>query len=191
VKAPPRTPVVTTPTRATIATNRGTVQVTLEADKAPCTVNSFLSLADQGYFDGTSCHRLTTAGIYVLQCGDPTGTGTGGPGYTFPDEVVPNDPRVQPCHSMDTSMGKQDICTYPAGTVAMANAGADTNGSQFFLVYKDSPLPNAYTVFGRMDASGLSVVQQVAKAGISNKSLAQGDGPPAQAVTITSVKRAQ
>jgi peptidyl-prolyl cis-trans isomerase B (cyclophilin B) len=189
VKAPPAKATVTTPTKAAIATNRGTIGVTLEADKAPCTVNSFLSLAGQGYFDGTTCHRLTTAGIFVLQCGDPTGTGTGGPGYTFPDELVKDDPRVQPCKETDTSLGKQDICTYPAGTVAMANAGADTNGSQFFLVYKDSPLPNAYAVFARMDASGLSVVQKVAQAGISNQSLAQGDGPPAQSVTITSVKQ--
>jgi peptidyl-prolyl cis-trans isomerase B (cyclophilin B) len=190
VHAPPAHATVTTATRATIGTNRGAIPVTLEADKAPCTVNSFLSLADQGYFDDTSCHRLTTAGIYVLQCGDPTGTGTGSPGYTFPDELVKDDPRLQPCRTTNTSLGKQDICTYPAGTVAMANAGPDTNGSQFFLVYKDSPLPNAYTVFGRMDASGLKVVQDVAKAGISNESLAQGDGPPAQGVTITSVKAA-
>ena len=191
VKAPPAQASVTTPTKAAITTNRGTIQVTLEADKTPCTVNSFLSLAAQGFYDNTKCHRLTTAGIYVLQCGDPTGTGAGGPGYSFNDELIKDDPRVEPCKPTNTSLGKQDFCTYRAGVVAMANAGPDTNGSQFFLVYKDSPLPNAYTVFGRMDASGLSIVQQVAKAGISNQSLAQGDGPPAQGVTITSVKRVQ
>jgi peptidyl-prolyl cis-trans isomerase B (cyclophilin B) len=189
VDPPPTHATTTTPTRVAVATNRGTITVTLEADKAPCTVNSFLSLASQGYFGNTSCHRLTTDGIFVLQCGDPTGTGAGGPGYSFPDELVKDDPRVQPCEEKSTSIGKQDICTYPAGTVAMANAGPDTNGSQFFLVYKDSPLPNAYTLFGRMDASGLSIVQKVAKAGISNQSLAQSDGPPALGVTITSVKR--
>jgi peptidyl-prolyl cis-trans isomerase B (cyclophilin B) len=188
VDPPPSKPVATSPTKATISTNRGAIRVTLEADRAPCTVNSFLSLGAQGYFDDTRCHRLTTAGIFVLQCGDPTGSGAGTPGYSFADELVKDDPRVQPCRSVDTAMGKQDICTYPAGTVAMANAGKDTNGSQFFLVYRDSPLPNAYTVFGRMDASGLKVVQQVARAGISNESQAQGDGPPQLAVTITSVK---
>jgi peptidyl-prolyl cis-trans isomerase B (cyclophilin B) len=189
VKAPPATATVTAPTKATIATNRGDIGVVLEADQAPCTVNSFLSLADQGYFDDTPCHRLTTAGIFVLQCGDPTGSGAGTPGYSFPDELVTDDPRLQPCRSEDTSMGKQDICTYPAGTLAMANSGKDTNGSQFFLVYRDTPLPNAYTVFGRMDARGLKVVQQVAKAGISNESQAQGDGPPELPVPITSVKQ--
>ncbi|MGN6251615.1 MAG: peptidylprolyl isomerase [Marmoricola sp.] len=184
-EAPPATPVTRTPTGATVTTNRGTIGLTLEADEAPCTVNSFLSLAKQGYFDGTPCHRLTTAGIYVLQCGDPSGTGAGGPGYSFADELKKNDPRIQPCPKIDTPTGPQAICTYPAGTVAMANSGPDSNGSQFFLVYRDSHLPNAYTVFGRMDAQGLKTVQQIAADGLAPGT--QGDGAPKRPVTITSV----
>jgi peptidyl-prolyl cis-trans isomerase B (cyclophilin B) len=169
------------PTEETIATNRGDVKVSLDADKAPCTVNSFVSLAKQGYFDGTKCHRLTTQGLFVLQCGDPSATGSGGPGYEFGDELVDQDPRLQPCQT-DPGSG-QDVCTYTTGTVAMANAGPDTNGSQFFLVYKDSPLPAAYTVFGRMSAAGVKVVQDIAKAGTGADGVA-----PAAPVTITSVK---
>ena len=165
----------------TVATSRGDVKVSFDADKAPCTVNSFLSLAKQGYFDGTTCHRLTTDGIFVLQCGDPSATGSGGPGYQFQDELVPQDPRLQPCQT-DPNSG-QEVCTYTAGTVAMANAGPDTNGSQFFLVYKDSPLPAAYTVFGRMSAAGLKVVQSIASAGTAADGVA-----PKTPVTITSVK---
>lgn len=169
------------PTEVTIATDRGDVKVSLDADKAPCTVNSFLSLAKQGFFDNTKCHRLVTQGIFVLQCGDPTASGTGGPGYVFPDELVENDPRLQPCQTEAES--GQDICTYTTGTLAMANSGPDTNGSQFFLVYQDSPLPSAYTVFGRMSAAGVKVVQAIA---------AEGNAPdgvgPKTPVTISSVK---
>lgn len=184
-QAPSPTPLTRRPTPATITTDRGTIGVTLEADQAPCTVNSFLSLAKQGYFDGTPCHRLTTSGIYVLQCGDPSGTGAGGPGYSFADELHANDARIQPCKKVTTPTGKQTVCTYPAGTIAMANSGPDSNGSQFFLVYRDSPLPNAYTVFGRMDASGLKTVQQIAADGLAPGT--QGDGSPRKPVTITSV----
>jgi peptidyl-prolyl cis-trans isomerase B (cyclophilin B) len=150
-----------------IKTNRGDLGVTLRTDSAPCTANSFTSLTEQGYYDGTPCHRLVTAGIFVLQCGDPSGTGRGGPGYRFPDELS----------------GKE---TYPAGTLAMANAGPDTNGSQFFIVYRDSPLPPSYTVFGQVDAAGLAVVRSIAKAG-SDDSNGAGDGAPLQKVVITSV----
>jgi peptidyl-prolyl cis-trans isomerase B (cyclophilin B) len=186
VTVPAGTPVTTTATPITITTNKGAIRATLAGDKTPCTVNSFLSLAKQGYFDNTPCHRLTTAGIFVLQCGDPSGTGAGGPGYSFKDELIQNDPRIAPCKDTQTATGTQSICTYPAGTLAMANAGPDTNGSQFFLVYKDSPLPNAYAVFGRMDASGLQTVQDIAKAGLGNG--ATGDGAPKSPVTITSIK---
>src|SRR5690606_40486433 len=95
---------------ATIATSAGDLKVTLDADAAPCTVNSFLSLAGQAYFDSASCHRLTTSGIFVLQCGDPTATGTGRPGYSFADELTGSE-------------------TCPAGTLAMSNAGPATHGS--------------------------------------------------------------
>ena len=150
----------------TISTNAGDIKATLDADATPCTVNSFVSLADQHYFDSTSCHRLTTQGIYVLQCGDPTGTGSGGHGYSFDDELT----------------GKE---TYGPGTLAMANAGPNTNGSQFFIVYGDSPLPAAYTVFGHLDDAGLQVVKQIASKGTADGSQ---DGPPAQQVQIESVR---
>jgi len=151
----------------TIATGVGDLQATLDADATPCTVNSFVSLAEQGYFDDTSCHRLTTGGIFVLQCGDPTGTGMGGPGYQFDDELS----------------GEE---SYPAGTLAMANAGPGTNGSQFFIVYADTQLPPAYTVFGTVDDAGVKVVEDVAAQGTDNAN-GPGDGAPKQAVDIESV----
>jgi peptidyl-prolyl cis-trans isomerase B (cyclophilin B) len=150
---------------ATISTSAGEISLTLDAEAAPCTATSFASLADQGFFDDTTCHRLTTQGIYVLQCGDPTATGSGGPGYAFADELS----------------GKE---TYGPATVAMANAGPDTNGSQFFLVYGDSPLPPAYTVFGTMDKAGLEVVKEIADAGTADGG---PDGAPKEDVRISSV----
>lgn len=165
VDAPDAEPSASGQVAATIATSAGDLAVTLDADSAPCTVNSFLSLANQAYFDGTTCHRLTTQGIFVLQCGDPTGTGTGGPGYSFPDELTGNE-------------------TYEAGVLAMANAGADTNGSQFFIVYADSQLPPAYTVFGQLDPSSTKIVAEVAAAGTDNGG---SDGAPKTAVEITAV----
>lgn len=154
---------------ATLQTNRGTIKVDLLTGKAPCTVNSFVFLAQQKYFDGTPCHRLTTSGILVLQCGDPTGKGTGGPGYQFGEENL-------------SAFGSGTTVTYPKGTLAMANAGPGTNGSQFFLVYGPSPLPPSYTPFGTI-TSGLDVLAKVAKAG----STPPGDGKPKLAVTLTKV----
>ena len=156
---------------AKIVTNCGTITIKLDGKAAPHTVNSFAFLASKHYFDNTPCHRLTTSGIYVLQCGDPTGTGTGGPGYQFGDE------------NLDAfgKAGSGGTVTYPAGTLAMANAGPGTNGSQFFLVYKDSPLSPNYTPFGQI-VSGLDVVQKIAAAG-SNP---PGDGSPKQPVVIES-----
>jgi peptidyl-prolyl cis-trans isomerase B (cyclophilin B) len=184
VKLPPSTPPADLAETLTISTSAGDVKVALEAEQAPCAVNSLVSLADQGYFDDTRCHRLTTQGAFVLQCGDPTGTGRGGPGYTFADELVPNDPRLQPCGDE----GGQQYCTYNVGTVAMANAGRDTNGSQFFLVYGNSRFPPAYTVLGHLDAAGLKVVKGIAATGVDPGSANPGDGAPAEPVTITSVK---
>jgi peptidyl-prolyl cis-trans isomerase B (cyclophilin B) len=181
VKLPPATP-RKLPASLTISTNRGDIPITLDRSQAPCTVNSFVSLARQGYFDDTRCHRLTTSGIFVLQCGDPTATGTGGPGYAFPDELHQNDQRIQPCQTQ----GGQEVCTYGPGTLAMANAGPNTNGSQFFLVYDKSPLPNAYTVFGRMTAGGLKVVQAIAKKGATAPD-SQGMTAPREDVVIKSV----
>ncbi len=151
--------------QAVLQTSAGEIPLTLTGERTPCTVESFVSLAQQQYFNNTECHRLTTQGIFVLQCGDPTGTGRGGPGYRFADELDGGE-------------------TYPAGTVAMANAGPDTNGSQFFLVYEDTPLPPKYTVFGQMSPEGLAVVQSIAKAGTAGGT---ADGAPATPVTITSV----
>lgn len=150
----------------TLDTNQGDIVIALNAAKAPHTVNSFNFLAGQKFFNGSHCHRLTTQGIYVLQCGDPTGTGTGGPGYQFQDENLAG-------------------ATYPAGTVAMANAGANTNGSQFFLVYKDAALPPSYTPFGTI-TSGMDVVQKIA-AGGSDNSNGAGDGQPNIKVVLNSV----
>jgi len=152
----------------TISLSAGDVDVTLDADAAPCTVNSFTSLAAQGYFDDTTCHRLTTgAYLQVLQCGDPTPletgeAGSGGPGYSFADELTGTE-------------------TYGAGTLAMANAGPDTNGSQFFIVYGDSQLSPDYTVFGSVDPATLGVVEDIAAEGVEG---GYEDGPPATTVTI-------
>jgi peptidyl-prolyl cis-trans isomerase B (cyclophilin B) len=141
--------------------------IDLKNRAAPCTVGSFVSLASQQYFNNTICHRLTTTGIFVLQCGDPTGTGSGGPGYKFDDENLTG-------------------AKYSAGTVAMANSGANTNGSQFFLVYQNSlSLPASYTPFGTI-VSGLNIIQNVAKAG-SDNSNGSGDGHPKEKVEIESV----
>lgn len=155
--------------RVALKTNRGELALTLDRAKAPCTVHNFVSLAQQKYFDKTPCHRLTTKDFYVLQCGDPGGTGGGGPGYVFADEGLP---------------AKQGApVPYPAGTVAMANGGPGTNGSQFFIVYSDTEFPPSYTVFGTV-AKGLAVVETIAKAG----STPPGDGKPNNAVTIQSVR---
>lgn len=150
-----------------MTTNQGVIGITMDRAKTPCTINSFLSLAQQKYFDSTSCHRLVTTGLYLLQCGDPTGTGSGGPGYTFRDETYSTD-------------------TFPAGTVAMANAGANTNGSQFFLVYADTALPPSYTVFGHMDAAGIAVVAKIAQSG-DDHSMSAGGGKPNVPVNIQTV----
>jgi len=153
--------------QATVKTNRGTIVLDLSNHQATCTVNSFIYLAGKNYFSNTSCHRLTTNGIYVLQCGDPTGTGSGGPGYKFADENLAG-------------------AKYTEGTVAMANAGPGTNGSQFFLVYRNSTtLPANYTPFGKI-VKGLGIIQNVAKAGTDNSN-GNGDGHPKEKVTIERV----
>lgn len=153
------------PTTLTLATNCGDIVIALDP-KAPTTVSSEAFLASQGFYSSTSCHRLTTNVIYVLQCGDPRGNGTGGPGYTVPDENLP----------------AAGVANYPAGTVAMANAGPGTSGSQFFLVYQDTELPPDYTVWGRI-TSGLDIVQGVAARGTADPN---GDGAPTQPVFIVS-----
>ena len=179
---PPRTgEVPTNPAQvsASMATNQGNIGLQLDNGKAPCTVNSFASLAQQGYFNDTSCHRLTTTeGLSVLQCGDPTGVGTGGPGYQFGNEYPtnqfqPDDPKLQ------------EPVVYPRGTLAMANAGPGTNGSQFFLVYRDSQLPPNYTVFGTIDETGLATLDKIAEAGVAGGGQ---DGKPATDVQVKSIQ---
>jgi len=143
---------------ATITTNKGVITAELYGDKAPQAVANFVTLAQQSYFNETKCHRLVTTGIHVLQCGDPTATGEGGPGYTWgPIENAPTDD------------------TYPAGALAMARVGGDGNsmGSQFFFVYASSQIPadsaGGYTVFGQV-TSGLNILQAIAAAGTTQVS---------------------
>jgi peptidyl-prolyl cis-trans isomerase B (cyclophilin B) len=167
VGLPPAKPDDKASYQATIRTNRGDVVIDLLNSKATCTVNSFVYLAAKKYFSSTRCHRLTTIDPYVLQCGDPTGTGSGGPGYDFASENLTG-------------------AKYPQGTVAMANTGApDTNGSQFFIVYKNSKLAASYTPFGEV-VKGLGIIQNVAKAGSDNAN-GSGDGHPKEKVVIESV----
>ncbi|AJZ83468.1 peptidylprolyl isomerase [Streptomyces antimycoticus] len=158
-----------------LETTCGDISVAMDAGKAPHTVNSFGFLAGKGYFDHTKCHRLVNSGIFVLQCGDPQGTGAGGPGYTLPDENL-KDPSIKG--------GK-----YPAGTVAMANQynpqtkqGKNTGGSQFFLVYKESQLPPYYTPFGTVDKAGMKVLKKIADAGAGAPDQTMNTAPNASVV---------
>lgn len=153
----------TSPTTASLKTTRGDITLSLLPDKAPCTVNNFGFLAKQKFFDGTLCHRVTQGGLAVLQCGDPSATGTGGPGYQFDDENLTG-------------------ATYPKGTVAMANSGPNTNGSQFFLVYADSQLEPKYTPFGTI-TKGLDILAAVGKAG----PVSEADVKPKLPISITTV----
>ena len=145
-------------TKATLHLATGDIEITMDRSATPCTINSFMSRAQQGWFDETRCHRLTDYGTFTLQCGDPTGTGTGGPGYTIPDELNPR----------TTGLEREgDTATYPRGIVAMANTGEpNTAGSQFFIVWEDTQLSPEYTVFGTVDEAGLTVVQGIAAQGV-------------------------
>jgi peptidyl-prolyl cis-trans isomerase B (cyclophilin B) len=181
VKPPRQGKVPTDPAQVSVSmvTNQGHIGLLLANNESPCTVNSFASLAEQKFFDGTPCHRLTTAPtLSVLQCGDPTKSGAGGPGYQFAneyptDQYPPDDPAAH------------EPVIYPRGTLAMANASRpSTNGSQFFLVYKDTQLPPQYTVFGKIQQDGLATLDKIAKGGVAGGG---EDGPPATQVTITSV----
>lgn len=151
----------------TFKTNCGEIQIAADGVNAPLTVISMSYLANKGYFDDSPCHRITNSGIFVLQCGDPTASGSGGPAWQVPDENLPT--------------GTGNI--YPAGSVAMANSGANTNGSQFFIVYDDnSRLGPNYTLWGSV-IKGLDIVIAVAALGSDNSNPA-GGGVPNQAITI-------
>ena len=176
---PPATPDYNAAYKATINTNLGKIQISLLNSKATCAVNSFAHLAAVNFWNTTQCHRLSTdGGLYILQCGDPTASGkkplscstptlgSGGPGYVFADENLKG-------------------ATYNTGTVAMANSGPNTNGSQFFLVYKNTSLPPNYTPFGNI-TSGLDILQNVAKAGTTCTYQA-GGGVPKEKIIINSV----
>ena len=152
----------------TIVTSKGTIVFeTYDAD-APNTVNNFITLADKGFYNGLIFHRVILG--YLIQGGDPTGTGTGGPGYKFADELNPSTPSYQ--------------AGYVRGTVAMANSGPNTNGSQFFIMQKDTPLPHSYTIFGKV-ISGMDVVDAIAAMAVD------GSDKPLTPITMTSVTVAQ
>lgn len=156
----------------TLKTNRGPIDLELDRSVAPCTVNAIEHLAKSKYYDDTICHRITTQGIYVLQCGDPSATSAGGPGFQF-DNEYPTD------ETPADQMGKPVI--YPKGTVAMANAGPGTNGSQFFLNYDDSTLPPGYTYFGKIGDEGMKTLAEIAAKGAKD---GVPDGAPAEEVKI-------
>ena len=164
----PSAPTGLTPAQQiTFVTNCGDFVVQTDQN-APNTVGILSFFAKNKFYDGVNCHRLTTDGIFVLQCGDPSGNGSGGPGFTFADENLPK-------------ADANGTYIYPRGTLAMANSGPNTNGSQFFIVYQDSPLPPNYSVWGEL-TSGLEILDAIAAAGTVT---GQTDGPPAQSVVIS------
>lgn len=166
--------------KASLKTSQGEIPVTLDRAKAPCTVQSMDHLIKQKFFDTTKCHRLTgSAGLKVLQCGDPQGTGMGGPGYTIKDE---NPTDLKP--AADPAAAQQGVSTYPRGVLAMANESQpNTGGSQFFMVYGDSQLPPNYAIFGTIDAAGLTALDKIAAGGITPGQSPE-DGEPKLPVTI-------
>jgi len=181
VELPPTTPEYTSDVKAVLTTSIGDLTVTLDAAKAPCTVESFVSLVKQGYYDDTSCHRQgNDPGFEFLQCGDPffdpkatdadPKTGTGGPGYTIPDEVDGTE-------------------TYPAGTLAMANTGQPhSGGGQFFIVFGDSQFPPNYTVWGHLDAASIATLKKATASGNDGYWAQSGGGRPNTPVTFESIK---
>jgi peptidyl-prolyl cis-trans isomerase B (cyclophilin B) len=183
VGEPPTTGVPTTGTQSlAITTSQGVITGSMSVSEAQCTAASFTYLASKHFFDNTICHRLTTAGLFILQCGDPTGTGKGGPTYTIPDENVP-----QATDQGATGASVPTTTVYPVGTLAVANDGApNTGSSQFFVVYKASTLPLTYSVFGTIDAAGMAVVNKIAAGGVGTGGASSSDGPPKLKTTITS-----
>ena len=166
--APPSAILKRMPRTITLETNCGDIVIQTLARQAPVTVTVMATLARSGFFDNTLCHRLTTEGIFVLQCGDPTATGSGGPDFRYRDENLP-------------AAAENN---YPEGTVAMANSGPNTNGSQFFIVYQDSPLMPNYTVFGEI-TSGLNGLDPIISAGVTGGG---NDGKPSVETKLGTIK---
>jgi peptidyl-prolyl cis-trans isomerase B (cyclophilin B) len=152
----------------TFTTNCGEIVIQANGKSAPITVTALAALANGGFYNKTFCHRLVTDEIYVLQCGDPTGTGKGGPNFTYRAENLP----------------QAEEANYPAGTVAMANNGANTNGSQFFIVYEDTSMNPNYTIWGRV-TKGLEIVKAIAKEGVVDGT---SEGLPKQMIAIERVR---
>ena len=152
----------------TFTTNCGEIVIQANGKSAPITVTALAALANGGFYNKTFCHRLVTDEIYVLQCGDPTGTGKGGPNFTYRAENLPQAVEAN----------------YPAGTVAMANNGANTNGSQFFIVYEDTSMDPNYTIWGRV-TKGLEIVKAIAKEGVVDGT---SEGLPKQMIAIERVR---
>ena len=172
----PMAPAKKIPATLTLNTNCGPIRATLLTKRAPQTTTNISFLANSKYYNGTICHRLTTDGLYVLQCGDPTAQGAGSPGgwIGYKEENLP----------------KVGAKNYPAGTLAMANSGPGTNGSQFFLVYADTQLGPNYTIFGRI-TSGLDLLKKIAEVGAykvesDGQAYYAPDGFPIQLVVIES-----
>jgi peptidyl-prolyl cis-trans isomerase B (cyclophilin B) len=171
VTPPPAEPEVSGNVTVVMKTSAGDLNVTLDGKNKPCTVGSFLSLAEQDYYNGAGCHRMADApGFSFLQCGDPTGTGSGGPGYTIPDELTGTE-------------------TYPAGTLAMANTGVpNSGGGQFFMISADSQFPPNYAVFGKLDASSIRLLQKAVAKGHDGAFEPQpGGGHPNEPVEVSEI----
>ncbi|MEV0458683.1 peptidylprolyl isomerase [Catellatospora methionotrophica] len=171
VGTPPRTVPTTGVQQLTMTTAQGVITVQVDTAKAPCAAASITYLASRKFFDNTRCHRLTTEGISVLQCGDPSSTGTGGPAYRFAEENLPT-----------------GATPYPVGTLAMAKTQEPAStGSQFFIVYGPTPIDPLYTVLGKVTA-GMDVVQAIGKAGaVDEAGKPATDGAPKSPVTITTL----
>jgi peptidyl-prolyl cis-trans isomerase B (cyclophilin B) len=172
----PMVPAKKIPTTIAFNTNCGVIRATLLTRQAPQTTTNIAYLANAKYFNGTICHRLTTSGLFVLQCGDPTARGAGSPGgwVGYKEENLP----------------RAGAKNYPAGTLAMANSGPGTNGSQFFMVYADTQLGPDYTIFGRI-TSGLDILKKIAEVGAykvesDGQAYYAEDGFPIQLVVIES-----